>query len=116
MKLIAIAATLALAVLMFFIRREYKLAVMFMSTILLTPLILPFKGITPAIVFTLAFLLSEIPYIRIHWKRIRFSVILPYLILALVAFALAVITSPHLHEANSLGFFTLSDLLSKQLG
>ena len=115
MKLIAIAATLALAVLMFFIRREYKLAVMFMSTILLTPLILPFKGITPAIVFTLAFLLSEIPYIRIHWKRIRFSVILPYLILALVAFALAVITSPHLHEANSLGFFTLSDLLSKQL-
>ena len=115
MKLIAIAATLALAVLMFFVRREYKLAMLFLSTILLTPLILPFKGITPAIVLTLAFLLSEIPYLRIHWKRIRLSVILPYLLLALVAFALAVVTSPHLHNANSLGFFTLSELLSKQL-
>lgn len=115
MRLFAIAVTLALAVLMFFVRREYKLAIMFMSTILLTPLILPFKGITPAIVLTLAFLLSEIPFIRIHWKRVRKSVLLPYLILVLVAFALAVVTSPHLHEANALGFFGLSELLSKQL-
>ena len=85
MRLIAIALTLACVALMFFVRREYKLALMFMSTILLTALNLPFKSIPAESALSLGFLLSEIKYIRIHWKRILRSVLFPYVILVLVS-------------------------------
>ena len=115
MRLFAIALTLLCVVLMFFVRREYKLAIMFMATILLSLVILPLKGITASIALSLGFLVSEVPYIRIHWKRILKSVLFPYIIIVLVAFAIAVVTSPHLHEVNALGFFGLSELLTKQM-
>ncbi|MBO4454927.1 MAG: hypothetical protein J5759_00595 [Bacteroidales bacterium] len=86
-----------------------------MATILLSLVILPLKGITASIALSLGFLVSEVPYIRIHWKRILKSVLFPYIILVLVAFAIAVVTSPHLHEVNALGFFGLSELLTKQM-
>ena len=115
MRLVAIALTLACVVLMFFVRREYKLALMFMSAILLTALNLPIKSIPAQSALSMGFLVSEIPYIKIHWKRIRRSVLFPYIILVLVSFVIAVITSPHLHEVNLLGFFGLSELLTKQM-
>lgn len=57
MKAIAIALTLLCVVLMFFVRREYKLAIMFVAAMLLSPLILPFKGISAKTVISLGFLL-----------------------------------------------------------
>jgi len=115
MKLFAVAFTLVCVVLMFLVRKEYKLAIMFMATIMLTALNLPIKSVPATSAISLGFLLSEIPHIRRHWKRIRKSVILPYLILVLVSFVISVVTSPHLHEINTLGFFGLSELLTKQM-
>lgn len=115
MKLLAIALTLACVVLMFFVRKEYKLAILFMSTILLTALNLPIKSIPATCAISLGFLLSEVPHIKKHWKRIRKSILLPYLIIVFVLFSVSVVTSPHLHEVNALGFFGLSELLTKYM-
>jgi len=115
MKAIAIALTLLCVVLMFFVRREYKLAIMFVAAMLLSPLILPFKGVTAKTAISLGFLLSEAGNIRLHFRRIRKSVMLAYVILALVSFVICVITSPHLHSVAEMGFFGLTELLTRSL-
>ncbi len=109
-----IALTLLCFVLMFIVSREYKLAIMFMATMLLSLVILPFKGITALMVITLGFLLSEAMYFRGHWRRLKVSALFPYLILVVVSFVLAAVTSPHLHNINDLGYFALSEVMVKQ--
>ena len=99
---------------MFLVPKEYKLAILFMGTMLLSFVIMPFKGLKAMMVLSIAFLLSELPDIRTHLRRIRFSVMLPYLVLVLVSFVLAVITSPNLHNLNDFGYFVLSEVIVKQ--
>lgn len=115
MKALAIALTLLCVVLMFFVRREYKLAILFVASMLLSPLILPFKGVTAKTAISLGFLLSEAGSIGIHFRRIRKSVMFAYLLLALASFILCVITSPHLRSASEIGFFGLTELLTRSL-
>lgn len=114
MKVFAIAVTLICMALMFLVRRDYKIAILFMSMILLSLVILPFKGITATMAISLAFIISELPHFKMHWKRIRMSIMLPYLLLVIVSFAVAVITSHHLHNLNDAGYFVLSELIVKQ--
>lgn len=99
---------------MFLVPKEYKLAILFMGTMLLSFVVMPVKGIKAMMVITVAFLISELPDIRIHLRRIRFSVMSPYLILVLFSFVLAVVTSPNLHNLNDFGYFTLSEVIVKQ--
>ena len=115
MKLVAIAVTLACCVLMFFLNREYKLALMFMATLVLSPLVLPLKSITPLILLTFLFIVTEVKNIWLHWGRIRKSIALPYTILAVTAFLAALLTSPHLHNVNSFTYFTVYELFTKML-
>ena len=115
MNVLIIALTLLCAALMFLVPKEYKLAILFMGTMLLSFVILPFKGLKAMMVLSIAFLLSELPDIRIHLRRIRFSVMLPYMVLVLLSFFLAVVTSPNLHNVSALGYFTLSEVVVKQL-
>ena len=114
MTALIIALTLLCAALMFLVPKEYKLAILFMGTMLLSFVVMPVKGIKAMMVITVAFLISELPDIRIHLRRIRFSVMLPYLILVLFSFVLAVVTSPNLHNLNDFGYFTLSEVIVKQ--
>lgn len=114
MTALIIALTLLCAALMFLVPKEYKPAILFMGTMLLSFVVLPVKGIKAMMVITVAFLISELPDIRIHLRRIRFSVMLPYLILVLFSFVLAVVTSPNLHNLNDFGYFTLSEVIVKQ--
>ena len=112
---LSLVLTLACFVLMFLVPREYKLAILFMTTILMTLVIMPFKGITAQMVVTFGFILSEVKDYRRHWRWIKGSVLVPYLILALISFILAVATSEHLHNLNDLGYFALSEVMVKQL-
>lgn len=114
MNALTIVLTLLCTSLMFLVPREYKLAILFAATMLLTLVILPFKGITAMMVITAGFIISEIPCFRIHWRRIRLSVMLPYVVLVAVSFLLAVVTSPNLHNLNDLGYFALSEVMVKQ--
>lgn len=114
MTALTIALSLLCAALMFLVPREWKLAIMFMATMLLTVVLMPVGGISAMMVISFSFILSEIPYLRLHLRRIRFSVILPYLVMVGVAFALAVLTSPNLHKVNDLGRFALSEVIVRQ--
>ena len=115
MTALALVLTLFCFILMFLVDREYKLAILFLGTILMTLVMLPFKGITAMMVISLGFIVSEAKNFRIHWRRIKASVILSYLVLVAVSFVAAVVTSPHLHEINDLGYFALSEVIVKQL-
>lgn len=99
---------------MFFVNREYKLAILFAGTMFLTQVFLPFKGLSAMMALTLGFILSEIPDYPLHWWRLRRSVVLPYLVLVAVAFILAVVTSPHLHNVKDIGYFALSEVVVKR--
>lgn len=114
MTALTIVLTLLCFALMFLVDREYKLAILFAGTMLLTLVMLPFKGITAMMVLTLGFILSELKDGRLHLKRLLRSVMLPYLALVSAAFVLAVVTSPHLHNINDLGYFALSEIMVKQ--
>ena len=115
MTALTIVLTLLCFALMFLVDKEYKLAILFAGTMLLTPVMLPFKGITAMMVLSLGFILSELRNVRLHLKRLRATVMLPYLALVAAAFVLAVVTSPHLHNINDLGYFALSEIIVKQL-
>lgn len=114
MTVFALVLTLICMALMFLVRREYKIAILFMSTILLSLVILPFKGITATMAISIAFILSELPRLRLHWKRIRKSIMLPYLVLVLVSLGICIATSHHLHNVNDAGYFVLSEIVVKQ--
>ena len=114
MNALTIVLTLLCTSLMFLVPREYKLAILFAATMLLTLVILPFKGITAMMVITAGFIISEIPNLRIHWRRIRLSVMLPYVLLVAASFLIAVLTSPNLHNVNDFGYFALSEVMVKQ--
>lgn len=111
----SLVLTLACFVLMFLVPREYKLAILFMGTILMSLVILPFKGVTAQMVITLGFILSEVKDYKKHLRWIKGSVIVPFLVLAIVSFILAVATSEHLHNLNDFGYFALSELMVKNL-
>jgi len=114
MTVLTIVLTLLCFVLMFFVDREYKLAILFVGTMFLTLVVLPFKGITAMMALTFGFILSEIPDYELHWRRLRRSVVLPYIALVAMAFILAVVTSPHLHNISNLGYYALSEVMVKQ--
>ena len=115
MIVFSLILTFACFVLMFLVSREYKLAILFMATILMSLVTLPFKGVTALMVVSFGFILSEVTDYKQHWQRIRGSVILPYLVLVAVSFVLAVVTSEHLHNVNDFGYFALSEVMVKQL-
>ena len=114
MKSILIVLTLICSVLMFFVKKEYKLSILFMSTMILSMLSLP-KGIHACEALSVAFVISELQNIRLHVKRISASVLLPYIVLVIVSFVISVITSPNLHSVKSLGYFVLDEILTRQL-
>ena len=61
MSAFAFVLTLICMALMFVVRREYKIAILFMSMILMSLVVLPFKGITATMAISLAFIISELP-------------------------------------------------------
>lgn len=112
---LAIVFTLACFALMFLVNPEYKLAIMFLGTMVLSLVTLPIKGLSAIIILSLGFVLSEAKNWRIHWARTKGSILLPYVILVAVVFVLAVLTSPHLHNINDFGYFALSEVVVKYM-
>ena len=99
---------------MFLVDKEYKLAILFAGTMLLSAVSFSFKGIGVQVFLSLCLILSEIKDFRRHWRRITHSVLLPYLIIVDVSFLLSVFTSEHLHNLSALGSFFLSDVVVKR--
>lgn len=111
---IAVVITLLCGAVIFLVEKEYKLAVLFAGTMLLSAVVLPFKGITAQMVLSLCFILSELRDYRMHGLRTVHSVLLPYLFIMALSFLLSVVTSEHLHNLSDMGYFLLSDVIVKR--
>lgn len=97
MKIVAIIVTLVCCLLMFFVKREWKAAMLVMGAMTLTLVDIPGIPLHKAnLLLQVAFLLSEWRYLPRHFKRLRHT---PYLRTALltVTFSalLAALTSPY---------------------
>ena len=112
MRVLSLLLVFICAILMFLVRREYKLAIIFMSTVLLT--LVPIGSISATTALILFFWLSELRNIKIHWKRLLNSVLLPFAVLSLLTFLISAITSKNLHSFSSLVHFGLSEVITKQ--
>lgn len=99
---------------MFLVRREYKIGILFMSTILMTMVSFPVGGISAETAICVAFLFSEVINVKSIWRMVKSSVILPFCIIAVVSFAICVATSPNLQSVSGMAHFGLLEMFTKQ--
>ena len=104
-----------LCCLMFKVSREYKVAILLLSTICLDAVVLnfvPFGG--SHYILSHCFILSEIPYIRQHIKTLKKTIIYPLLLIAIIAAIVLLINSPHYNNnlTNTLRLF-ITELTGK---
>lgn len=100
---------------MFKVSREYKVAILLLSTICLDAVVLnfvPFGG--SHYILSHCFILSEIPYIRQHIKTLKKTIIYPLLLIAIIAAIVLLINSPHYNNnlTNTLRLF-ITELTGK---
>lgn len=85
-----------LCYLMFKLSREYKVAILLLSTICFDAIVLnfvPFGG--AKYILSHCFILSEIPHIRQHVKTLKKTVVYPLLLIVIIATIILFINSPH---------------------
>ena len=99
---------------MFLVRREYKIGILFMSTILMTMVSFPVGGISAETAISVAFLMSEVINIGEIWRKIKSSLMLPFCIIAVLSFAICVATSPNLQTVSGMAHFGLLEMFTKQ--
>ena len=114
MKLFATVLLFACMALMFLVRREYKIGILFMSTILMTMVSFPVGGISAETAISVAFLMSEVINIGEIWRKIKSSLMLPFCIIAVLSFAICVATSPNLQTVSGMAHFGLLEMFTKQ--
>ena len=114
MKIFATVLLFACMVVMFLVRREYKIGILFMSTILMTMISFPVGGISAETAISVAFLMSEVTNVRGIWRMVKSSLMLPFCLIALLSFAICVATSPNLQSVSGMAHFGLLEMFTKQ--
>lgn len=114
MKLFATVLLFVCMALMFLVRREYKIGILFMSTILMTMVSFPVGGISAETAIAVAFLVSEVLNVGEIWRLIKSSLMLPFCIIALLSFVICVATSPNLQSISGMAHFGLLEVFTKQ--
>lgn len=113
MTVLAIVLTFVCMALMFLVDRGYKIAILFMSTMLLSMVFVP-GGIRSMTAITLCFLLSEVFNIDVLWRRFKKSMMLPFVLLTLLSLAISVVNSPNIQSPNPLIRHFLSEDITCQ--
>lgn len=111
MKITAYIVTIVCCCLMFFVKREWKAALLVMGSMTLTLVNVPAIPLHKAnFLLPASFLLSELPYLKYHLAELRCTPLLKKLLLLVcVSAAIAAFTSPY----ASPGLFLRSELLFK---
>lgn len=115
MKTLATLAVLICCLLMFVVKREYKIGILFLSCMLFTAVrvtFLPFLQ-SARLLIVLSFLVSEMPHIKqliIHSQR---TIVWRLMGLSLVIAFVTILFSPHLHSANNIRMFVQDGLFLK---
>ncbi len=117
MALIAQLILLVLCALMFVVNRRYKFAILILSTICFSFIVLtfiPFGG--ARYVLSECFILSEIPFIVTHLRNLRKSIIWKVLVVALIAIIIQMATSPHYNsDVQNMIRMLIMDFIAKYL-
>lgn len=100
---------------MFKLSREYKIAILLLSTICLDAVILNFVPFgNSQYILSHCFILSEIPYIRQYIKTLKKTIIYSILLIVIIATIVLLINSPHYNNnlTNTLRLF-ITELTGK---
>lgn len=116
MKTITIIAVLVCCVLMFFIKRKYKIGILLLGTMCFTVvrLHLPFQAANSII--CACFIISELPNIKKLCKETQGTIVWKLSGLSALMTIITIIFSPHLRTFNEIRYFLLGYLFFYYLG
>lgn len=115
MKIIAIIAVYLCSVLMFFVKREYKIAILILSSITFTLVSPPVPHYSAPAVLSLCFLISEIPHLVKLFRQSRKSIVWKITGIALLSIIITILSSPHLSDNNVAYYYFQGEFLCKYL-
>lgn len=114
MKSIAIISVLVCCISMFYVKREYKAGLMILGTLVFTLVkipVIPFHNANMLI--PLFFLLSEIWYIKALINSSKGKTVWKLMGVSIIISLLTILSSPHLHNAESIRYFLQAELFFK---
>lgn len=115
MKIIAIIAVYLCCALMFFVKREYKIAILLLSSITFTLVSPPVPHYSAPAVLSLCFLVSEIPHLIKLIKGSRKSIVWKITGIVLLSIIITILSSPHLSDKNVAYYYFQGEFLCKYL-
>ena len=114
MKLIAIAAVVVCILIMFKVRKEYKIALLVLGSMIFTLVEVPGIPFRSAnYLLSIAFLLSELQNIRKYIRQSKGTVVWKIAGLAVLMVILVLLNSPHLRDFTSIRGFVFGELFFK---
>lgn len=114
MKIIAIAAVVVCILIMFKVRKEYKIALLIFGFMIFTLVEVPGVPFRSAnALLPIAFLLSEMPNLNRYIRRSRGTLVLKISGLAILMVVLVLLNSPHLRDFSSIRGFVFGELFIK---
>lgn len=115
MKIIAVIAVYLCCALMFFVKREYKIAILLLSSITFTLVSPPVPHYSAPAVLSLCFLVSEIPHLIKLIKGSRKSIVWKITGIVLLSIIITILSSPHLSDKNVAYYYFQGEFLCKYL-
>lgn len=115
MKIIALISVYICCVLMFFLKKEYKIAIVFLSSIIFTLVIVPTPFYKATTLIATCFLLSEIPHISSFIRNSKKSIIWKITGIVVVSVVISIIMSPHLNNSHDIVMYIRDELFAKYL-
>lgn len=113
-KLLFFSAVLLCCLLMFTLRREYKVGLLFLGTMIFTPVYIPFLPFRSAnAIMVVSFILSEFRNIKFYIRTLKTSLLWKLMGIVVLLSLITIINSPHLRSAVDLRSFLQSELLFK---
>lgn len=113
-KVLFFSAVLLCCLLMFTLRREYKVGLLFLGTMIFTPVYIPFLPFRSAnAILIVVFLISEFRNIKIYIRTLKTTLLWRLMGIVLFLTILTIYNSPHLSSVVELRSFLQSELLFK---
>lgn len=116
MKTITIITVLVCCILMFFVKRKYKIAILMLSTICFTVVKLNLPLTVANSILAMCFVISELPHIKSLFKEAKGTIVWKLMGVAILMTILTIAFSPHLRTFNDIRYFVQGSLFFKYFG
>lgn len=113
-KVLFFSAVLLCCLLMFTLRREYKAGLLFLGTMIFTPVYIPFLPLHSAnAILVVSFLLSEFRYIRFYIRTLKSTLLWKLMGIVIVLSVITLLNSPHLRSIGEIRSFFQNEIVLK---